>query len=148
MTPPDYEAALRAATWHSTHTPRGAKDQHAGQLAMLGHRLFDATREAFCPESASGTDRIFGVDTENEQFYERARHRASLVTAKSTQAIALLTEACRILSDWSRASRTDRQMQARALIRAVDTVYETIERLGPIAPNPATDWQTRRPAFR
>lgn len=44
MTPPGYEAALRAATWHSAQTPRGAEDQHARQPAMLGHRLYDATR--------------------------------------------------------------------------------------------------------
>lgn len=145
MSPTDYEAALRAATQGITRSE--TQDPQTGRLSMLGHRLFDTTRAAFCPENPSDTDRIFGVDTENEQCYDRARHRAARLRRHPAQAIALLAEACRIVSLWS-ASRPERQSQARALIRAVDCVYETVERLGPLQPDPATDWQTRRPAFR
>lgn len=149
MSGTDYEAALRAATKGCTAAASATTDTTGtGQLTMLAHRLFDTTRAAFCPENPGDTDRMFGIDTENEQLYQRAVQRAALARSHSPKAIALLTEAVRIIAGWARDSHASRQSQARALIRAVDAVYETLEPLAPITPNPATDWQTRRPAFR
>lgn len=145
----EYRAALDNAAKRFTPAASGPEQTQPGELVMLAHYLFDTTREAFCTDDASDTDRIFGFDTENEQVYERSVERNARMSLQSRgRAIMMLAEARRISSAWRRLPRDQKQHEARAMIRAVDAVYETIHALGPVEQDPLQLWQTRRPAFR
>ncbi|AWB47706.1 hypothetical protein HYN69_03600 [Gemmobacter aquarius] len=118
-------------------------------LQMAAYFLFDDTRLAFLDETASDIDRVFGVDTENEEYFERAVRRIERLDAAQTgQGIAALVAARRLVEGCKSLPHDQRRSEARNLIKAVDTVMERIYSLGPVLRDASTAYVTRRPALR
>ena len=119
------------------------------QLQMAAYFLFDDTRLAFLDETASDIDRVFGVDTENEEYFDRAIRRIErLDAAQTAQGIAALIAARRLVEDCKSLPHDQRRREVRNLIKAVDTVMERIYSLGPVLRDASTAYMTRRPALR
>ncbi len=144
------EPALRMAAeqFDAKAQPQAELTLTKSRLHMLAHFVFDATRITFLDEASSDVDRIFGVDTENEVFYDRAAARIErLSPAQTGQGIAALASARQMAAECRRLPRDQGRTKARNLIRAVDAVMERIYRLGPIDSDPNTAYVTRRPAL-
>lgn len=146
------EATLRKAMLAFDLDTTASDEQRAltqARLQMVGHYLFGITRSAFLDDGASNVDRIFGVDTQNEEFYERAAARfGKLTPAQTGKSLAALTAAAELAAQSDRKAPSERKAEMRELITAVDSVLETIHSLGPASTCPKKTWITRRPAFR
>lgn len=148
----DPETTLRkAAESFRVEGPEGdtAVPMTKSRLQMTAYFLFDDTRVAFLDETASDIDRVFGVDTENEEYFDRAIRRIErLDAAQTAQGIAAMLAARRLVEGSKSLPHDQRRSEARNLIKAVDTVMERIYSLGPVLRDASTAYVTRRPALR
>lgn len=146
MTATDYAAILTKATFGPDTTTESGTEHDCSQarLTMAAHFLFDRTRLCFLPAGVTDRDRVFGLDTRNEQFYHRTGLRLARMPASARR------QAARILAQAQTLDHLppdDRPEQAHLLIGAVEQTLEAICVLGLMKPDPAMDWITRRPAF-
>lgn len=125
-------------------------DNTYATILMRTFEVFRDTRKLMLGDRPRMVDETFGDSTENEQAYDRAQRRLKVLNDTTRPKALALMRAVAVATREIATTPSTREAKrdaCRALLAALDEVYEGIVNLG--APSYGTDtaWYVKRPVF-